>query len=68
MSLLRLEAHGSLDLAVHDEHESGADCAESVGSCALEESVRALFFQNLVEAINSALVEPFGLGLLRLHL
>lgn len=63
-----LEAHGSLDLAVEDEDKSRANSAECVSAGTLEESAGALLLQNLDKAINSAAVEPLGLGLLGLHL
>jgi hypothetical protein len=57
-----------LKLVVEDEHHGGSDRPEGVGTGSLEECRDAFGLGNLAEAIGGALVDPFFLGLLGLHL
>ena len=57
-----------LDLTVQDQHDSGSDSAEGVGSGALEKSGGTLVLHDLGEAVHGALVQPLVLRLLGLHL
>jgi hypothetical protein len=57
-----------LHLTVQHQHKGGADGSQSVGAGTLEQSGGALLLEDLVEAVNSALVDPLVLGLLGLHL
>jgi hypothetical protein len=63
-----LGSHGTGDLRVQDEDESGTDGAECVGTSPLEEGGGPLLGHDLPEAVHGAAVHPLLLGLLRLHL
>jgi len=58
----------ALDFAVEYEYKSGTNGTESVGASTLEESSRAFLLYDGLEAVHSARVLPFFLGLFRLHL
>jgi hypothetical protein len=57
-----------LKLVVQDEHKSRSDSSEGVGSSSLEESSTSFITDDLLQAVESSVINPFLLGLLRLHL
>lgn len=58
----------SSDFRVKNKNQSGSDSTEGVGSGSLEEGGGSFLGDDLLEAVSSSTVNPFGLGLFGLHL
>jgi len=63
-----LLSEGSGDFRVKHKDKGSSNGTEGVGTSSLEQGRNSFFLHNLLETVSSTAVDPFFLGLLRLHL
>jgi len=63
-----LGLHEGSDFGVQHKDHGSSDSTESVGTSSLEQSGGSFVLHNLSETVHGSAVNPFGLGLFRLHL
>ena len=59
---------GGGDFRVQDQNKGSSNSTEGVGTSSLEKGANTFILHDLSEAVSSSLVDPFFLGLFRLHL